>query len=545
MTKRDESDTLRMEFRGLPVNSGKVIGPVCLYSASLHESISDAMIDEQDVERELEAFDNALAACAAELEDGAASVASKVGSAEAEIFLTQKHIMNDTTILEQIRYAITVEKKNAMFAVSGVFGIYEKKFQSLENSYLRERASDIGEIRKRLLDNMRKSAPDFMCEGQMSCQRGENRIIVARELTVEMMARMNFEKVRGLVTEHGGVSSHAAIIARSLGIPAVTGVYDIMQYVSCGDRLLVDGDGGMVYLNPSKELAVSEFSHAALKVKSPGTAVSSPEGMDVLANASGIEDVRLARQFHADGIGLYRTEIMFLRADRLLDEDQQYEEYLKVADAMDGQTVTFRLIDVGGDKPLPFLRIRKENNPYLGWRGARFLLGNPDILSMQVRAISRVSAKHRIRILFPMIIDKIQQEKLLAAVRESIVAVHGVPENIETGTMFEVPSACMQARELFKHIDFGSIGTNDLIQYMFAVDRTNEQVSEGYDPDHPVLWSVLRDLVDAARESGKALSVCGEMAGRSGMAKRLQEIGIKSLSVSPRLIPRVRADLNG
>jgi phosphotransferase system enzyme I (PtsI) len=531
------------EFTGLAVNSGKVIGPACLYSAEHHKSVKELRIAESETPAELANFENALRACTLELETSAISVASKVGKAEAEIFLTQKHIMNDAVIVDQIRAAIAKDRKNAEFAVFEAFSRYEEKFMAMENSYLRERAADIGELRRLLLDKINKTKPKFACEGQEHCQLGKNRVIVAEELTVDMMARMNFEKVRGLVTEHGGVSSHAAIIARSLGIPAVSGVRDIMRYVKCGDRVLLDGDKGIVYLNPSDELMARVMPPIEAAEKEDAVALVSPHGMEVQANASGIDDVLQARAANADGIGLFRTEIFFLKEDRLLDEDEQYAFYSRVADGLPGKTVTFRLLDVGGDKPLPFLRIKKENNPYLGWRGARFLLGNPDILSMQVRALVRLSKRQKVRILFPMVVDAAQQGKLIDAVREIIVTGQGRSENIELGVMFEVPSACLQARELYKQIDFGSVGSNDLIQYLFAVDRTNEQVSDGYDPHHPILWSILQDLVVAAHEAGKGLSICGEMAGREGMVERLLAIGISSLSVSPRLIGQVRREM--
>jgi phosphotransferase system enzyme I (PtsI) len=316
-----------------------------------------------------------------------------------------------------------------------------------------------------------------------------------------------------------------------------------MRYVKCGDRILLDGDKGTVYLNPSKEIIARLIPPADAASKEAAIALSTPAGMEALANASSIDDVLQARAANADGIGLFRTEILFLKADRLLDEDEQYTIYQQAVLGLPGKTVTFRLLDIGGDKPLPFLRIKKESNPYLGWRGARFLLGNPDIFSMQVRALVRLSDQHKLRILFPMVVDAAQQGKLIDAVREIIVTGQGRSENIELGVMFEVPSACLQARELYKQIDFGSVGSNDLIQYLFAVDRTNEQVSDGYDPDHPILWTILRDLVEAARDAGKSLSICGEMAGREGMVERLLSIGIRSLSVSPRLITQVRREM--
>jgi phosphoenolpyruvate-protein phosphotransferase (PTS system enzyme I) len=531
-----------MEFAGLSVTAGKVAGPACLYSAERHRSVQEYRLSDAEAAGEMRRFEESLKLCSEEVEAIALGVASKVGMAEAEIFLTQNHIMNDVAIVQQIRKGILEDKKNADFVVHDVFNRYEEKFIAMDNEYLRERATDIGEIRRRLLDKMRNTMPGLACDGQPHCSRGANRIIVAEELTADMMTRMNFEKVRGLVTEHGGISSHAAIIARSIGIPAVSGVRDIMKFVKCGDMVLLDGDRGRVLLNPPQELIDRTLPPPLADVRTDA-ALLSPEGMEALANASSLEDVRKAQAMNADGIGLFRTEIVFLKADRLLDEDEQHAFYSSVANSIPGKVVTFRLLDVGGDKPLPFLRLKKENNPYLGWRGARFLLGNPDIFSLQIRALVKLSQQAPLRILFPMIVDAAQQETMINAVREIIVTASGVAENIELGAMFEVPSACMQARDILKRTDFGSIGSNDLIQYLFAVDRSNEQVSADYDPEHPVLWNLLRDLAQAAREEGKDLSICGEMAGREGMVGRLLDIGITSLSVSPRLIPQVRREM--
>ena len=533
------------EFQGLSITSGKVAGPACLFAAEHHRSVEELRLSDDELPAELDRFESALRVCSQELEAIALGVASNVGMAEAEIFLTQKHIMNDGTIVQQIRKGIAEDKKNAEFVIFDVFNRYEDKFKKMDNEYLRERAADIGEIRRRLLDNMSQTKPRFLCEGQAHCRRGTNRVIVAYELTADMMVHMNFEKVRGIVTEHGGVSSHAAIIARSLGIPAVSGIRDIMDHVKCGDTIMLDGDKGVVYLNPPAEFVRRIIPPVSKRESDDAGLLATPSGMELCANASSIDDVKQAVQFHADGIGLFRTEILFLKADRLLDEEEQFAYYSQVVAAMQGKTVTFRLLDVGGDKPLPFLRLKKETNPYLGWRGARFLLGSPDIFNAQLRALVRLSKKAKIRILFPMVVDAMQQLALSQAVKETIITAGGEARNIEIGAMFEVPSACLQAREIFKLIDFGSIGSNDLIQYLFAVDRNNEQVSVDYNPNHPILWSILKDLVSAARETKKGLSICGEMAGREGVAGKLLDIGIDSLSVSPRLVPQVRKEMVG
>ncbi len=530
------------EFEGLAINSGKVLAPACLYSSNLHKSVDEYDIADSMIEAEVLRFERALRQSSQELEAISERIADKIGNVESEIFTAQKHIMNDEAIVRQIREGIRSRKRNVEAVIFDVYRAFEEKFKAMDNPHLRERGSDIREIRRRLLDNLKIEKPGFLCEGQEDCHQGANRIIVAEEFTADMMTHMNFERVLGFVTEHGGISSHAAIIARSLGIPAVTGVHGVTEFVKCGDVVLVDGDGGRVYLAPTEEVTKKVLPISDVKAQKEYLHAS-PPGMEVLANASILEDVRQASLLEADGIGLFRTEIMFIREDRLLSEDEQFDRYKRVLEGIGNKPVTFRLLDVGGDKPLPFLRIQKEPNPYLGWRGARFLLGNPDIFRDQVRALARLAKLGKVRILFPMVIDDRQQKELVDGVRGIFDGVPGAAENIELGAMFEVPSACMQAKLIFKHVDFGSIGSNDLIQYLFAVDRNNEQVSSDYNPGHPVLWSLLEDLVGASAECGKPLSICGEMAGKQGFAARLLDIGIRSLSVSPRLIPQVRTEM--
>jgi phosphotransferase system enzyme I (PtsI) len=531
-------------FSGLAVNFGTVIAPTCLYSAERHRNVIETRLETDDeVERELKRYHQAVEHCSTDLDSIAEQTATAIGKSESEIFITQKHIMNDPAIVDKVTHAIRIDKQNAEFAIHTVMSGYEEQFRAIDNLYMRERASDIGEVRTRLLDHLHDLRPGFICEGQMHCSRGRNRIIVAEELTPDMIVHMDLEKVRGFVTEHGGISSHAAVMARSLGVPAVSGIHGIMETVRCGDKILIDGDTGTVYLNPDEQ-TVADLSPRQTRDEEQIDVVATPAGMEVLANASMLEDARMARAVNADGIGLFRTEILFIRENRLLSEDEQYDVYREAMSIMGDRPVTFRLIDVGGDKPLPFLRIEQEANPYLGWRGARFLLGSRDILSMQVRALARASRHGRIRVLFPMVIDGRQTEELAGAVRQEADAVGADRQNMELGAMFEVPSACFDARRIYEHVDFGSIGSNDLIQYLFAIDRNNERVSFDYDPEHPILWTMLRDLAAVSREMGRQLSICGEMAAREGIPTRLVDIGITSLSVSPRLIGRVRCELN-
>lgn len=532
-----------MTFKGISINSGRVVGNTCLYSAELHRAVKEySLTSETLVERELEKFDDVLRECSEELDAITLKVEESVGKAESEIFETQKHIMNDPKVVEAVRAKVSVERKNIEWAISDVLNIYEEKFASLDNEYLRERANDIGEIRRRLLGRIGNQEAGFVCEGQAHCSRGANRIIVAYELSADMVAKINLDKVLGIVTEHGGITSHAAIIARSMGVPAVSGIRGIMEFVKCGDEVGVDGDSGTVYLNPDRATVVELVP--VEPVESEAVCVlGTPPGMSLCANASTMADVRQAEAVGADGIGLLRSEILFIKADRLLDEEEQYSRYREIVEIMKGKVVTFRMLDVGGDKPLSFLKLKKEENPYLGWRGSRFLLGNHDIFTTQMRALARVSAIEPIRVLFPMVID-IEQLRELLKLAETVVRDVGVDRSrILFGAMFEVPSAFIEAEEIFGLVDFGSIGSNDLIQYLFAIDRNNELVSRDYNPEHPILWKMLSRLSRAAKAANKPLSICGEIAARAGLQKRLLDIGITSLSVSPRLIPRVRNEM--
>ena len=544
MTEKTLSSSSLKRFKGVAVNAGQVVAPVCLYSAARRHSLDERYLSsDAEVEKELTRLDKAVEEGMKELDEVADRVEKGVGKAEAEIFVTQKHIMGDPEILNEIRKRVTADRRNLEWVVSDVYRDYEKKFSQLDNEYFRERSGDFSEIRHRLLDRLANIRPGFVCRTQPRCTRGNDRVIVAEELTAQMMAHMQLQNVRGIVTERGGVSSHAAIIAHSLGVPAVSGARGVFHSVDCGDMMLVDGDTGEVIVEPDEETirGVIPSDEVDLEKSCP---LVTPAGMEVLANASLMEDVDLAARFHADGIGLFRTEIAFMRADRLLHEDDQVALYTKVVNRMGDRPVTFRLLDIGGDKALPFLQIEKEDNPSLGWRGARFLLGNREILASQVRALVRLARAAPVRILYPMIVDAEQVRELNEAVLAIVDSEGGNKDQVKVGAMFEVPSACVQAEQIMRNVDFASVGSNDLIQYLFAVDRNNSLVSSDYNPEHPALWETLSRLAQASRTTETPLSVCGEMAGRAGMAARFLDVGISSMSVAPRLIPKLRNEMS-
>ncbi len=531
------------EFTGLAISSGKVVAQVCVYTQKRHAKVKSLVLEtEEDVNVDINRFENALAACSDKLDIIADSVAKKIGENEKEIIIAQKHILNDPKIIAEIKSRITKERKNVEYILSEVFNEYEEKFLNLDNEYLQERSSDIREIKKHLLDYLTYNRPGFDCKGQEDCTKGVERIVIAEELTVAMTVNMNLNNIRGIVTEHGGYSSHSAILARSIGVPAVSGIHGIYKKIRCGDTVLLDGDNGRVLVEPD-ETAIKKIITKDPFYPENACILSTPRGMEVFANVSMLEGVQHALSVKTDGIGLFRTEIAFIQKGRLLTENEQYEFYAKVLQLMEGRPTTFRLLDVGGDKELPLFKMAKEENSFLGMRGARFLLRNYEIFSTQVKALLRLSKLEKVHILFPMIVDLVQLDKLLRAIREMLLTVDANKENIKFGAMFEVPSACIQADAIFKMVDFASIGSNDLIQYLFAVDRNNESVSQCYNPEHPALWDVLKNLSNAAKNAGKPLSICGEMAGRENIVTRLLNIGITSLSVSPRLIHQVRNEM--
>ncbi len=532
-------------FKGIPVNSGKAYARVCLFSTKLHNTESYREANKfTDEDSESGRVDEAVKKAGEKLDAIIQRISKEVGEAEGAIFKAQKMIMNDPEVISSIKKRVSQDKQTAEEAVETVFDEYEKKFRELDNEYLNDRATDMGEIKSRLLSVLGKRSPGFHCAGQANCAYGKNSIIVAKALTADMMVDINLENVHGIVTEKGGMYSHAAVIARSVGLPAVSGVKELYGNIPCGVKLLIDGEKGEVILDPDSDTVHEEIPPYNYDTKQK-CMIASPAGTEVLANASILEDVKYAQKVHADGIGLYRTEIFVMRRGYLPGLEEQRAYYRNVHNVMGDKPVTFRLLDVGGDKELPFLNLEKESNPYLGWRGSRFLLGNPDILSTQIKALAGLSKLGRISIMFPMVIDAYQAEALIKAANDILVTEEGViRENISWGVMFEVPSACMQADKIFDLFDFGSVGSNDLLQYLFAVDRDNEYVSSEYNPDHPVFWDVLSRLSDTAEKKGKYLSICGEIAGRRGMSVKLREHGINNLSVSPRLIPRVRAELS-
>ena len=533
--KKKANDELRIV--GMPISPGVACAPVCLFNDNRHRDIAMEKVPGYQAERESARLRAAVAVVGARLEEIRIKVARELGPAEAEIFTAQRMILEDPSAQRKVTEAIEVDTVTAETAVTRIFDAYETRMRNLDNEVLKERASDVGEIKRRLLDALGNTSPALRCAGESHCRRGRMRVVTARELTPALTVDLDTEHVMGFVTEHGGATSHAAILARALGIPAVSGLANIQNVLSCGTEILVDGNKGEVIVWPSRAtLAQYPSLHPSAIRSAP--AVPPIPGFRVMANISRAEEVRDAQRMEADGIGLYRTEFEFIAAGRMLEEDEQAERYSHVIREMAGHPVYIRLLDLGGDKTGAFLQIPAEDNPALGLRGARLLLSRPDLIEKQARAIARASQAGPVNVIYPMIVDKEQFLRLRQVFDGALRGMRA--EGLRHGVMFEVPSACLQAREILEVADFGCIGTNDLFQYLFAVDRNNELVSQDAASDKSVFWTLIAGLVRTAADAGKPLSVCGEMAAHTQYVGRLIESGIRSVSVSTRVIPAVR-----
>lgn len=525
-------------LKGVPMSEGTALARAFVLDAQAAAAIPYYKIDPAKIAQEQERLANAMHAASEALEGIKAMATEKVGAAQANIFLAQQLMVQDPELQRQMMESISGELMNAEAALDRTLDKYEALLSEVDNEYISERASDLGEVRRRVLSALGESTATVR-EARLRelFTLDEPRIIIAKELTPGETVGLDTEKVLGFVTEHGGSASHAAILARSLGIPAVSGLSGICQQVNPGQEILVNGDAGEVVLWPSA--ATISMCPASRRSRGGAVEVVEPvEGFSVFGNISHPPEVAEVLRQQAEGIGLYRTEIEFLLHDRLLSEEEQYERYASVVKSMQGRPVYIRLLDFGADKHPRFLNLPHEENPCLGYRGARLLQNEPDLFRPQARALARASQHGPVWIMYPMIVDMAQFIILREMFRQHVEDLaHG---EIKHGVMFEVPSACLEAEMLLALADFGSIGSNDLFQYLFAVDRNNERVSYDYNPDRPVFWSLLESLAAAAEKAGKPLSLCGEMGSRPEYIPRLMQMGIRTVSVSPRLIGLAR-----
>lgn len=535
MERRHRREERRLT--GLGISEGVALGRVRLVESHKHKTIPFFTLTPEAIPEEKSRLAAAIESAASQLDELIAIVTKKIGPAQANIFFAQKMMVQDEVLRQQMMDVIEQQRLNAESAVEKTLESYEALLSEVDNSYLKERASDIGEIRRRLQDILRASLPEDVHVRQEQAGMEGMCIVVAEELMPSETVGLDTAHTVGFVTERGGPSSHAAILARALGIPAVSGIKNLMNYFAHGEEALINGSTGEVILAPAST-TLRLYPAAKRPMVRRLTPVPPVPGVVVMANISLASEVDLVKTVQAEGVGLYRTEFELLAAGRMLSEEEQSERYSMVMKSMEGRPVYIRLFDLGSDKPAAFLDIPAEENPCLGYRGARLLLGQPELFITQARAIARVSTQGPVHVVYPMISDIDQFLKLRELFRQHTQDIK--QGAIKHGVMMEVPSACLMAREMLEAADFASIGSNDLFQYLFALDRNNERVAPDYRPDRPVFWNLIKQILDAARMAGKPVSLCGEIGGQPQYLPRLLDMALSTVSVNPRFVGLAR-----
>lgn len=535
-------------MKGIGVSSGIAIGYV-LKKEETVQKIERKTIEDSGAE--MKRLNEARQTSIAQLDQIIQKMQQENRDEEAQIFEAHKMLVGDDIFFGEVEQMILKEKVNAEWALQVITDAYIKQFASFEDEYLRERQADLVDIRNRItkiLLGIEEKEPDAV---------SDEMVIVAKDLAPSDFAKMDLSKIIGFVTEKGSKTSHVSIMARSYGVPAVVGVEAIFTKVKNGDAIIIDGEAGTVLLNPTaaeldtyqrKQQKLQEFNTRLQALKDRETCSLDGKKFTIAANISGPQDVDAVLANGGEGIGLYRTEFLFLDRDSFPSEEEQFTVYKSVVEKMKGKPVVFRTLDVGGDKELPYLDIPPEDNPFLGFRAIRICLANQELFRTQLRALLRASKYGNLKIMFPMIssLEELRAAKAqLKAVSAELEKENiGFAEDIEVGMMVEVPAAAMIAEIFAKEVDFFSIGTNDLIQYTTAVDRGNQRIAHLYTEYHPALFRLIQRIVDAAHQEDIWVGICGEAAANPRLAPIYAAMGVDELSVDSKSILKIRWMLN-
>lgn len=522
--------------KGIAASKGYAIGTVFLQE---HEEIVITDQKVTDVAAEKEALQKSLDASRAQLEKIKEKAAAEMGEEKAAVFEAHITLLDDPEFTGAMAMEIESNSINAMKAVDNVTNMFVSIFESMEDAYMRERAADIKDVSKRIIANLAGKSADAFAITEA------NTVVVAHDLTPSDTAQLDRSKVVGFITNIGGRTSHAAIMARTLEIPAVLGLGDITSVVKTGDKIIVDGITGDVIINPSEDV-IAEYEAKKEKFKEEQeelkklidvkTTTKSGKRVEVCGNIGQPEDVLGVIANGGDGVGLFRTEFLYMDRDNAPTEEEQYESYKFVLEKMEGKQVVIRTLDIGGDKTLPYLPLPEEMNPFLGYRAIRLCLDRKEIFKVQLRALLRASVYGNLCVMFPMIsgLEEFQNAKAVVEECKAELRAEGkeYSDSIQWGIMVEIPAAAVYADELAKHVDFFSIGTNDLIQYTLAADRMSEKVSYLYNPMHPAVLRLIKMTIDGAHKHGKWVGMCGEMAGDEAAIPTLVEYGLDEFSMS-------------
>ena len=537
---------MKPTLQGIAASDGIAIAKV--YTLT-EPDLTVTKVTVEDSEKEVSRLDDALAASIKDVELIKETALKNLGEEEAQVFDAHLMVLSDPELIGQVKDSITSNKVNAESALKEVTDMFISIFAGMEdNPYMQERAADIRDVSKRVLAHL------LGVKIPSPATIKDEVIIVAADLTPSDTAQLNRQYVKAFVTDIGGRTSHSAIMARSLEIPAIVGTKEVTSKAKDGDIIIVDGLTGDVFLNPSEEVIAEYRAKAEAfaaqqaeweKLKDSKTYTKDGHQVELAANIGTPKDLEGVVNNGAEGVGLYRTEFLYMDSHEMPTEEDQFEAYKAVLEGMNGKPVVVRTMDIGGDKELPYLPLPHEMNPFLGYRAIRISLNEPEMFRTQLRALLRASVYGKLRIMFPMIatLNDFRGAKALLEEEKAKLIAEGVAvsDDIQVGIMIEIPAAAVLAHQFAKEVDFFSIGTNDLIQYTMAADRMNERVSYLYQPYNPSILTLIKHVIDSAHKEGKWAGMCGEMAGDQTAVPLLVGLGLDEFSMSASSVLKTRS----
>ena len=534
-------------YHGIAVSAGVCRGRVIVLRRTRHV-VAKRTLAPDAVEPEVRRFEHALVRTRQQITEIQRRVSQTMSSSEADIFDAHLLMLEDRVLIEEVIKIIREQMANADYAFHTASDRYIAVLAEVEDEYLRERAADLRDLSSRVLDNLLEVKELFDLR-----HLSEPCLLIGHDLSPSTTAQLDKKFVLGFATDIGGRTSHTAILARSLDIPAVVGLKNLSDDLETGDYVLLDGYNGTITVNPTDQTLFEYGQLAKVKasleeklreVQHQSAVTLDGKIIHLSANIESLDDVEAVLAHGAEGVGLFRTEFLFINRASLPTEEEQFQVYSQVAEALKPHSVIIRTLDLGGDKFASHLQLAQEMNPFLGWRAIRFCLAQPELFCAQLRAILRASASGNIKMMYPMIsgLDELNQANALVARCKAELRAENMPfaENLEIGAMIEIPSAALIADALAKRVHFFSIGSNDLIQYTLAADRTNEKVSHLYEPTHPAILRLIKMTVDAAHANGIWAGVCGEIAGDPVLAPLLIGLGVDELSAAPAVLDEMK-----